>query len=77
MQNSKPRSVPRSRRDFFGHLSAGITGGLLSTLGSSSSLLGLQRNADPDSLKIVKVEPHLLTGVRGYAPLAFRTRRDC
>ena len=45
MQNSKLRSAPRSRRDFLGHLSAGITGGLLSTIGSTPSLLGLQRNA--------------------------------
>ena len=71
MQNSKLRPVPRSRRDFLGQLSAGITVGLLTSVGRAPSLLGLQRNADADSLKIVKVEPHLLTGVRGYAPWLF------
>ena len=71
MPKAKLRHARRSRREFLGHLSAGITGGLLSSVGSASSLLGLQRNADTDSLKIVKVEPHLLTGVRGYAPWLF------
>ena len=71
MENFMLKPACRSRREFVGHLSAGITGGLLSSLGSASSLLGLQRNADTDSLKIVKVEPHLLTGVRGYAPWLF------
>jgi galactonate dehydratase len=71
MPKAKLRHARRSRREFLGHLSAGITGGLLSSVGFTSSLLGLQRNADTDSLKIVKVEPHLLTGVRGYAPWLF------
>ena len=71
MENFMLKPACRSRREFVGHLSAGITGGLLSSVGSASSLLGLQRNADTDSLKIVKVEPHLLTGVRGYAPWLF------
>ena len=71
MQNFKLKPAPRSRRDFLGHLSAGITGGLLSSVGWTPSLLGLQRSSDADSLKIVKVEPHLLTGVRGYAPWLF------
>ena len=71
MENFMLKPACRSRREFLGHLSAGITGGLLSRVGFASSLLGLQRNADTDSLKIVKVEPHLLTGVRGYAPWLF------
>ena len=71
MPKAKLRHARRSRREFLGHLSAGITGGLLSSVGFASSLLGLQRNADTDSLRIVKVEPHLLTGVRGYAPWLF------
>ena len=71
MENFMLKPACRSRREFLGHLSAGITGGLLSSVGFASSLLGLQRNADTDSLKIVKVEPHLLTGVRGYAPWLF------
>jgi len=71
MPKAKLRHARRSRREFLGHLSAGITGGLLSSVGFTSSLMGLQRNADTDSLKIVKVEPHLLTGVRGYAPWLF------
>ena len=71
MENFMLKRACRSRREFLGHLSAGITGGLLSRVGFASSLLGLQRNADTDSLKIVKVEPHLLTGVRGYAPWLF------
>ena len=71
MQNFKLKPAPRSRRDFLGHLSAGITGGVLSSVGWTPSLLALQRSSDADSLKIVKVEPHLLTGVRGYAPWLF------
>ena len=71
MQNCKLKSAPQSRRDFLGHLSAAITGGFLSSMGPTPPLLGLQRNADADPLKIVKVEPHLLTGVRGYAPWLF------
>ena len=71
MRNSKLTPAPRSRRDFLGQLSTGVTAGLLSSAGVSPSLLGWQRTADADSLKIVKVEPHLLTGVRGYAPWLF------
>jgi hypothetical protein len=71
MLNCKLKPAHRSRRDFLGELSTGITGGLLASIGRAPSLLGLQSNANADSLKIVKVEPHLLTGVRGYAPWLF------
>jgi L-alanine-DL-glutamate epimerase-like enolase superfamily enzyme len=33
--------------------------------------VGVTAQCHTDSLKIVKVEPHLLTGVRGYAPWLF------
>ena len=71
MHEVQARAATRSRRDFLGHVSAGLTGGLLSRGGGPASLLGFQRTVDTDSLKIVKVEPHLLTGVRGYAPWLF------
>src|SRR5689334_1952916 len=72
MQNSKRWPASCARRDFLGQLSAGITGGILSSVGFAPSLLASQRTTDAaDSLKIVKVEPHLLTGVRGYAPWLF------
>src|SRR5262245_19324673 len=71
MHNSNLRLTLQSRRNFLAQLSAGVSGGLLAGVSGAPSLFGLQRSADADSLKIVKVDPHLLTGVRGYAPWLF------
>ena len=57
-----------SRRSFLGRAWRGIAGGLL----ASGVDLAARGDGEPsDSLRIVKVEPHLLTGVRGYGPWLF------
>src|SRR5262245_32321017 len=71
MPKSKDTSTDNPRRSFLKNLSCGITGGLLASgtiteRGWASPVI--QNEA---SLKIVKVEPHLLTGVRGYGPWLF------
>ena len=60
-----------SRRSFLGKACGGITGGLLASGVSTRHLWGRTGEESADSLKIVKVEPHLLTGVRGYGPWLF------
>jgi hypothetical protein len=70
----------RSRRSFLRRAFQGITGGLLSS-GVAAQRLWAGGDDEPgDSLRIVKVEPHLLTGVRGYSVAvrvrAARVRRD-
>ena len=57
-----------SRRSFLGHACRGITGGLLASGVRARSLWAEERDESEDSLRIARVEPHLLTGVRGYAP---------
>jgi len=57
-----------SRRSFLGRACRGITGGLLSSGISARRLWAYGGDESADSLRIVKVEPHLLTGVRGYGP---------
>ncbi len=59
---------PNSRRSFLKNASLGLTGSLLAAGNLSPSLLAQQAD---NSLKITKVEPVLLTGVRGYAPWVF------
>ena len=59
---------PKSRRSFLKNASLGLTGSLLAAGNLSPSLLAQQAD---NSLKITKVEPVLLTGVRGYAPWVF------
>lgn len=59
---------PKSRRSFLKNASLGLTGSLLAAGNLSPSLLAHQAD---NSLKITKVEPVLLTGVRGYAPWVF------
>ena len=58
----------KSRRSFLKNASLGLTGSLLAAGNLSPSLLAQQAD---NSLKITKVEPVLLTGVRGYAPWVF------
>ena len=60
--------APNTRRSFLKNASLGLTGSLLASGSSAPSLLAQQAT---DSLKITKVEPVLLTGVRGYAPWVF------
>lgn len=64
-----PRTPPRSssRRSFLTHSAWGLTGSLLAA-GSTRVLAGQGGDA---SLRIVKVEPILLTGLRGSAPWVF------
>jgi galactonate dehydratase len=58
----------RSRRSFLRRASGGVAGGLLAS-GISAPCQGARGDDESgDSLRIVKVEPHLLTGVRGYGP---------
>jgi galactonate dehydratase len=56
--------VTESRRSFLG----GITGGLVASGLSTQPLRALAGDDPGESLRIVKVEPYLLTGVRGYGP---------
>jgi hypothetical protein len=67
MSIHKSISTDNPRRSFLKNFSFGITGGLF-TSGTKTTNLW---NQNDDSLKIVKVEPHLLTGVRGYGPWLF------
>jgi galactonate dehydratase len=60
-----------SRRSFFRLAGRGITGGLLASGLSGRRLLAQNGDESGDSLRIVQVEPHLLTGVRGYGPWLF------
>ena len=57
-----------SLRSFLKNASLGLTGSLLASGNLSPSLLAQQAD---NSLKITKVEPILLTGIRGYAPWVF------
>src|SRR5262245_9678523 len=57
-----------SRRSFLKRASWGLTGSLI----ASGRLSGFSWAQESEtSLKITKVEPHLLTGVRGYGPWLF------
>jgi galactonate dehydratase len=60
-----------SRRSFLRRGCRGITGGLLASGISARRLLAHYGDESSDPLRIVKVEPHLLTGVRGYGPWLF------
>ena len=57
-----------SRRSFLRRAGAGISGALLASGVPAGRLSARGGDQSADSLRIVKVEPHLLTGVRGYAP---------
>ncbi|MFN0123436.1 MAG: mandelate racemase/muconate lactonizing enzyme family protein [Blastocatellia bacterium] len=57
------------RRTFLKNASLGLTGSLLAGGAGPGALLA--QAAQDNSLKITKVEPVLLTGVRGYAPWVF------
>ncbi|HEY6403636.1 MAG TPA: hypothetical protein VI479_19595, partial [Blastocatellia bacterium] len=57
-----------SRRSFLKRASWGLTGSLIAS-GKSGGFSWAQESET--SLKITKVEPHLLTGVRGYGPWLF------
>ncbi len=55
------------RRWFLRRTLGGITGGLIAS-GLTPGRSWARGGGTGDSLRIVKVEPHLLTGVRGYGP---------
>ena len=65
MPNRKQFSGTASRRSFLQQFSGGLTAGLL-----AAGQLPVWAQAD-NSLKITKVEPIILTGVRGYSPWLF------
>ncbi|MGE0884586.1 MAG: mandelate racemase/muconate lactonizing enzyme family protein [Blastocatellales bacterium] len=71
MQHQQDISRKHPRRSFLRNASLGLTGGLL----ASGSLIESQWKAlaatQDSALKIAKVEPYLLTGIRGYAPWLF------
>ncbi|HQR33904.1 MAG TPA: mandelate racemase/muconate lactonizing enzyme family protein [Blastocatellia bacterium] len=58
------------RRNFLKQTAMGFTGGLLAA-GNTIALANTQVQKPDDSLKIVKVEPFLLTGLRASAPWVF------
>jgi galactonate dehydratase len=57
-----------SRRSFLRSAFRGTAGGLLASGISSSPRRAHAGDATSDSLRIAKVEPHVLTGVRAYGP---------
>lgn len=72
MSLNKTASNHWPRRSFLKHTSLGLAGGLTGSLLAGGHLSRpLWASSFDDSLKIVKVEPHLLTGVRGYGPWLF------
>jgi len=71
MPKCKDTSTDNPRRSFLKNLSFGITGGLLASGTITERLWASPVIQNDASLKIVKVEPHLLTGVRGYGPWLF------
>ncbi len=62
---------PHSRRGFVKALSVGVTGVAASCAALPLRLLAQEQAVAETSLKIAKVEPFLLTGIRGYAPWLF------
>ena len=60
-----------SRRSFLRRAGRGIAGGWLASGAVTGHLLAGGDGDRNDALRIVKVEPHLLTGVRGYGPWLF------
>jgi hypothetical protein len=59
-----------TRRGFLKNSACGITGAML----GSGVLFSRLSRAAHDSLKISKVDPVLLTGVRGYGPWLFELK---
>src|SRR5262249_60068076 len=57
-----------SRRSFLRRAGAGISGALLASGAPAGRLSARGGDQSADSLRIARVEPHLLTGVRGYGP---------
>jgi galactonate dehydratase len=70
---SKNRSVSGGwpRRSFLKTVSGSLTGSLLASGSMTKPLWTRSALAQETSLKITKVEPHLLTGIRGYGPWLF------
>ena len=71
MSKNKRIGVGWPRRSFLKNVSLGFTGGILASASGTTSFWAKPAQAQESSLKIVKVEPHLLTGVRGYGPWLF------
>jgi Mandelate racemase / muconate lactonizing enzyme, N-terminal domain len=71
MSKKMHTNAANPRRSFLKNLSFGITGGFLASGTITDKLWAKPVTQNDTSLKIVKVEPHLLTGVRGYGPWLF------
>lgn len=69
MQNYDQVKIGK-RRNFLKQSAMGLAGGLLASGNANVLANGQSQNSD-DSLKIVKVEPILLTGLRASAPWVF------
>jgi galactonate dehydratase len=71
MSNNRGAGGDWPRRSFLRTVTGGITGSLLASGRMTRPLWARPFSGQENSLKIVKVEPHLLTGVRGYGPWLF------
>ena len=71
MSKNKDTSGGWPRRSFLKTVSGGLTGSLLASGSMTKPLWARPSAAQETSLKIAKVEPHLLTGIRGYGPWLF------
>ncbi len=71
MSKSRDTGAGWPRRSFLKNVSLGFTGGLLASGSMTPRLWAKPSGAQDASLKIAKVEPHLLTGIRGYGPWLF------
>jgi galactonate dehydratase len=70
MLTSKKKDF-HSRRSFLRSFSGGVTGSLLAAFDGNAPLWAKPQAEQDNSLKIVKVEPYLLSGVRAYGPWVF------
>jgi galactonate dehydratase len=71
MSINKTLSGNRPRRSFLKQLSLGLTGSIMASGGLGNQLWAKPVGQSQTSLKITKVEPFLLTGVRAYGPWLF------
>jgi galactonate dehydratase len=71
MSKNKDASGGWPRRSFLKTVSGGLTGSLLASGSMTKMSWAKPIAAQEASLKIAKVEPHLLTGIRGYGPWLF------
>jgi galactonate dehydratase len=68
---NKRNTSTGARRAFLKQASWTLTGSLLAQGSLTKPLWAMSSASQDNSLKITKVEPHLLTGIRGYGPWLF------